>query len=389
MSARVLFHIDINAFYASAHLTIEPELEGKPVVVCRDVQGSVVTTASYEARQYGIGSAMPLSQAKRLCDDLVVVELDFELYNDLSQSFVNIIKSYSKTVEQASIDEVYVDVTDVIKTYDKPLDLAINIQKQLLDELKLPVSIGVGPNKFLAKMASDMDKPLGITVLRIREVETKLWPLAIDQMHGIGKKTVPRLKEIGVHTIGDLNNVSFDKVKLILGNRTQVFIDYANGLGSAKLNTDVSAKSIGQSQTFSKAIFDYDELKEKILKEISQVESRAKASKVMGKTIQFSIRFEDMKPYARSITLDHHINDKEDILERVMGLFSEFEKDLHLGVNFISVTLANLKEIDEIEEQLNLFNINKETDTDHMIDELNNMFGDVFSRASTLLDEDD
>lgn len=389
MSARVLFHIDINAFYASAHLTIEPELEGKPVVVCRDVQGSVVTTASYEARQYGIGSAMPLSQAKRLCDDLVVVELDFELYNDLSQSFVNIIKSYSKTVEQASIDEVYVDVTDVIKTYDKPLDLAINIQKQLLDELKLPVSIGVGPNKFLAKMASDMDKPLGITVLRIREVETKLWPLAIDQMHGIGKKTVPRLKEIGVHTIGDLNNVSFDKVKLILGNRTQVFIDYANGLGSAKLNTDASAKSIGQSQTFSKAIFDYDELKEKILKEISQVESRAKASKVMGKTIQFSIRFEDMKPYARSITLDHHINDKEDILERVMGLFSEFEKDLHLGVNFISVTLANLKEIDEIEEQLNLFNINKETDTDHMIDELNNMFGDVFSRASTLLDEDD
>ncbi|HZJ87415.1 MAG TPA: DNA polymerase IV, partial [Erysipelothrix sp.] len=272
MSARVLFHIDINAFYASAHLTIEPELEGKPVVVCRDVQGSVVTTASYEARQYGIGSAMPLSQAKRLCDDLVVVELDFELYNDLSQSFVNIIKSYSKTVEQASIDEVYVDVTDVIKTYDKPLDLAINIQKQLLDELKLPVSIGVGPNKFLAKMASDMDKPLGITVLRIREVETKLWPLAIDQMHGIGKKTVPRLKEIGVHTIGDLNNVSFDKVKLILGNRTQVFIDYANGLGSAKLNTDASAKSIGQSQTFSKAIFDYDELKEKILKEISQVE---------------------------------------------------------------------------------------------------------------------
>ncbi len=389
MSARVIFHIDINAFYASAHLTVEPELEGKPVVVCRDVQGSVVTTASYEARKFGIGSAMPLSQAKRLCEDLVVVELDFELYSELSQSFVNIIKSYSKTVEQASIDEVYVDVTEVIKTYDKPLDLAVNIQKQLLEELKLPVSIGVGPNKFLAKMASDMDKPLGITVLRIREVENKLWPLPIEEMHGIGKKTVPRLKKIGVHTIGDLNKVSFDQLKPILGNRTQIFIDYSNGYGNATLDTDSSAKSIGQSQTFSQAIYDYDELKEKILKEILEVERRAQNSKVMGKTVQFAIRFEDMKPHARSITLDRHINHREEILERVMGLFSEFEKDLHLGVNFLSVTLSNLKEVDEIEEQLNLFTINKETDTDHMIDELNNMFGDVFTRASTLLDEGD
>lgn len=388
MSARVIFHIDINAFFASAHLILNPELEGKPVAVCRDVQGSVVTTASYEARKFGVGSAMPLSQAKRLCPELIVVELDFEWYQELSSQFVSIVREYSNMIDQASIDEVYVDVTEPIKAYKRPLDMAVAIQKQILTELKLPVSIGVGPNKFLAKMASDMDKPLGITVLRIREVHQKLWPLPIEEMHGIGKKTVPRLKELGVFKIGDLNNVSYDKLKTVLGNRTQVFIDYANGLGSASLNLERDAKSIGQSQTFSSGIYDYDELKEKILTEINEVEKRAKAQNVMGKTVQFSIRFEDMKTYARSVTMDHYLNDKESILERVMGLYGEFEADDHQGVNFISVTLTNLKEADEIEEQLNLFTIDKNLDTDHMIDELNNEFNGVFKRASELLKKD-
>ena len=389
MSARVIFHIDINAFFASAHLILNPELEGKPVVVCRDTQSSVVTTASYEARKYGIGSAMPLAQAKRLCESLIVVELDFEWYTELSEKFVEIVKKYSPLVEQASIDEVYVDVTDPIKRYKKPLDLAVDIQKEILQTLKLPVSIGVGPNRFLAKMASDMDKPMGITVLRIREVQTKLWPLPIEEMHGIGKKTVPRLKKLGIHQIGDLNKVSFDQLKLILGNRTQTFIDYANGIASARIDLDTSAKSIGQSQTFSQAIYDYDELKEKIFTEIKEVERRAQKHKVRGKTIQFSLRFENMKTHARSITLDRYLNDKDELLERVMGLYSEFESESTEGVNFISVTLANLKEIDEIEEQLDLFTIDKNLDTDHMIDELNQHFGHVFTRASALIKKDD
>lgn len=385
MSARVIFHIDINAFFASAHLILDPSLEGKPVVVCRDVQGSVVTTASYEARAYGIGSAMPLSQAKRLCDDLVIVELDFDWYTELSQDFVEIIKEYSNAVQQASIDEVYVDVTETIKTYERPLDLATEIQKRILNELKLPVSIGVAPNTFLAKMASDMQKPLGISVLRIREVQSKLWPMPIEDMHGIGKKTVPRLKDMGINTIGDLNNVSLDDLRVVLGNRAQVFIDYANGKGNNQLELNSNAKSIGQSQTFASAIYDYDELREKILSEIKQLEKRAKDHRLLGKTIQFSIRFDDMKTFARSITLDKYTHDLDEIIERVMSLYSEFESDDHQGVNFISVTLANLKEQESIEEQLDLFTVNKNLNTDDMISELNNEFNGVFKRASALL----
>lgn len=385
MAVRVIFHIDINAFFASAHLIDNPNLIGKPVVVCRDVTGSVVTTASYEARSYGIQSAMPLSHAKRLCDDLRVVELDFNLYQELSSEFVSIIESYSPIVEQASIDEVYVDVTDLIMTYEKPLDLAVDIQKQVLEQLKLPISIGVAPNKFLAKMASDMKKPMGITVLRIREVQDKLWPLPISEMHGIGKKTVPRLKEIGVHTIGDLNDVSYDLLLSILGNRAKSFVDKANGIDPTPIVLDGLAKSIGQSKTFLNPIYDLEELKEKIMVEILEVERRAKIRDLMGKTIQFGIRMDNMESAARSITLDNFTNDREIILENVMSLYSEFEGEG--GVTFISITLSGLRPSDEVVEQIDLFSVDKDLSTDDVIQELNNeLNNNLFFKASKLMD---
>lgn len=384
MASRVVFHIDINAFFASAHLILDPTLQGKPVVVCRDVSGSVVTTASYEARAYGINSAMPLSQAKKLCNTLVVVELDFEWYTELSEQFVDIVRKYSDKIQQASIDEVYVDVSIPILKYEKPLDMAVAIQKEILDTLKLPVSIGVAPNKFLAKMASDMQKPLGITVLRIREVAQKLWPLPIEEMHGIGKKTVPRLKVLGIHTIGDLNRVSFDDLKPILGNRTQDFIDKSNGIDVSGIESGILAKSIGQSKTFHAPIYDLDELKSRIMIEISEVERRAKDQRLLGKTVQFSIRLENMKTAARSVSFDSYINDKDTILERVMSLYSEFEGEG--GVSFISVTLSNLIAQEDLVEQIDLFNIDKTLSVEDVIHELNHEIDSkIFMKASALL----
>ncbi|NLW15036.1 MAG: DNA polymerase IV [Erysipelothrix sp.] len=387
MSARVIFHIDINAFFANAHIIEDPTLEGLPIVVCNNVKGAVITTASYEARKFGVGSAMPLSQAKRLCPQLKIIDINFKLYVDLSRKFVDIIQSYSEDVQQASIDEVFVDLTEKIKEYKHPLDLAVEIQKRVFDSLKLPISIGIAPNKFLAKMASDMDKPLGITVLRKREVETKLWPLPIEDMFGIGKKTVPRLHDIQVFTIGDLNTIPFDTIRGVLGNKTQHFIDHSNGLGSSTIVRETTAKSVGQSQTFSTPIYELDELKSKIIHEIENLEARAKKYHLKGKTIQFAIRFEDSDTAARSISLDYYINDKEEILERVMALYEMFHDKHHKGVTFISITLNNIKVIDEIEEQLNIFSLNKDLDTDTMIDNLNENFGGGFARASTLFDK--
>ncbi|CAH2762499.1 DNA polymerase IV [Erysipelothrix amsterdamensis] len=384
--AQVIFHIDINAFYASAHLITDSSLYGKPVVVCSNQRGSVVTTASYEARSYGVNSAMPLAQAKRLCPHLEVIEVDFELYQDLSVKFMNIIRSYSAIMQPASIDECYVDMTDVIKKYEKPLDLAVEIQKSVWEALRLPISIGVAPNKFLAKMASDMQKPRGITVLRIREVPQKLWPLSIDSMHGIGQKTVPKLKRIGIETIGDLAHFNPDHLKNILGINAQNFVQKANGYDHSVIDTDVTMKSIGQSKTFKDAMTELDEIRNAILNELGEVIRRMERQDVVGKTISFSIRLDDYKTATRSFTFDEYTSDQNLVFERLMSLYDEFEGEG--GVSFISVTMTNLMPKDEIIEQLNIFDDLDEITVNDIIQRLNKELSqDLFKTTRSILKE--
>lgn len=384
--AQVIFHIDINAFYASAHLITDSSLYGKPVVVCSNQRGSVVTTASYEARSFGVNSAMPLAHAKRLCPNLEVIEVDFELYQELSVKFMNIIRSYSAVMQPASIDECYVDMTEVIKKYEKPLDLAVEIQKNIWEALRLPISIGVAPNKFLAKMASDMQKPRGITVLRIREVSQKLWPLSIESMYGIGKKTVPKLKQMGIETIGDLARFNPDHLKSILGVNAQNFVQKANGYDHSVIDTDVTMKSIGQSKTFKDAMTDLDEIRNAILNELVEVMRRMERQDVVGKTVSFSIRLDDYKTATRSFTFDKYTRDQNLVFERLMSLYDEFEGEG--GVSFISVTMTNLLPKDEIIEQLNIFDDLDEITVNDIIQRLNKELNqDLFKTTRSVLKE--
>ncbi|MDV7680278.1 DNA polymerase IV [Erysipelothrix rhusiopathiae] len=384
--AQVIFHIDINAFYASAHLITDSSLYGKPVVVCSNQRGSVVTTASYEARSFGVNSAMPLAHAKRLCPNLEVIEVDFDLYQELSVKFMNIIRSYSAVMQPASIDECYVDMTEVIKKYEKPLDLAVEIQKNIWEALRLPISIGVAPNKFLAKMASDMQKPRGITVLRIREVSQKLWPLSIESMYGIGQKTVPKLKQMGIETIGDLARFNPDHLKSILGVNAQNFVQKANGYDHSVIDTDVTMKSIGQSKTFKDAMTDLDEIRNAILNELVEVKRRMERQDVVGKTVSFSIRLDDYKTATRSFTFDEYTRDQNLVFERLMSLYDEFEGEG--GVSFISVTMTNLLPKDEIIEQLNIFDDLDEITVNDIIQRLNKELNqDLFKTTRSVLKE--
>lgn len=384
--AQVIFHIDINAFYASAHLITDSSLYGKPVVVCSNQRGSVVTTASYEARSFGVNSAMPLAHAKRLCPNLEVIEVDFDLYQELSVKFMNIIRSYSAVMQPASIDECYVDMTEVIKKYEKPLDLAVEIQKNIWEALRLPISIGVAPNKFLAKMASDMQKPRGITVLRIREVSQKLWPLSIESMYGLGQKTVPKLKQIGIETIGDLARFNPDHLKSILGVNAQNFVQKANGYDHSVIDTDVTMKSIGQSKTFKDAMTDLDEIRNAILNELVEVKRRMERQDVVGKTVSFSIRLDDYKTATRSFTFDEYTRDQNLVFERLMSLYDEFEGEG--GVSFISVTMTNLLPKDEIIEQLNIFDDLDEITVNDIIQRLNKELNqDLFKTTRSVLKE--
>ena len=316
MAGRVILHIDLNSYFASAEILKNSALEGQPVVVAGLHRRSVVSTASYEARKYGVHSAMPLHMAMEKCPNLVVVQGDYGWYEELSNRFFKYLRRFSSLIEPASIDECYMDVTDVIKDYKRPLDLAWQIQKSVQKDLKLPCSIGVAPNKFLAKMASDMRKPMGITILRKQEVPKKLWPLPISDMWGIGKKTVPLLIKHGITTIGDLADAENEsKIMTLLGKHAYTYIQNARGNGSAQLSFNTSVQSISQSTTLDRDITDYEEVKTVLKRLAATLSRRAREDHIKGSLISISIRYFDFTNAVRSTNIHSYTDDANVLLE--------------------------------------------------------------------------
>ncbi len=198
-NGRVILHVDMNSFYASVEMACEPSLKGKPLAIAGNVEErrGIIVTCSYEARKFGVKTAMPLWEAKKLCPALIVRKPNFDRYREASAGMFDVLRRYTSLVEPVSIDEGYMDITESYQL-GSPIEIAKSIQTALLKELDLPSSIGIAPNKFLAKMASDMKKPLGITVLRKRDVPNVLWPMACFEMHGVGKKTAEKLAPLGI-----------------------------------------------------------------------------------------------------------------------------------------------------------------------------------------------
>ena len=363
MAGRVIFHIDLNSFFASAEVLKNSALEGQPVVVAGMHRRSVVSTASYEARNYGVHSAMPLHMALEKCPQLVVVQGDYAWYEELSRRFFNYVKRFSPYLEPASIDECYIDVTEAIRAYKRPLDLAWRIQKGVYEDLRLPCSIGVGPNKFLAKMASDMRKPMGITVLRRQEIERKLWPLSIADMFGIGKKTVPLLERQGIYTIGDFANPANEaKIMALMGKHAYQLIQNARGFGSNRLDYNTSVQSISQSTTLDTNIVEYEEVKSVFKRLANKLSQRAKQEDLRGALISISIRYADFTNAVRSTTISEYTNDADVLLEHALLLFDQHNngKEIrHLGIGLGSL-FSKTRTVD----QINLFQDVKAEPTD-------------------------
>lgn len=352
---RVLFHIDLNAFYVNAEILRKPSLEGEKIAVGGSIHRGVISCASYAARAFGVRSAMPVSKALECCPDLILLPTDFAWYEATSQRFFEFLRRYSNLIEPASIDEGYIDVTETIKQYQRPLDLAWEIQQSLLNELHLPCSIGVAPNRFLAKMASDMRKPLGITILRMQEVERKLWPMQIDAMYGIGKKSAALLHSKNIHTIGDFANPENERLILqLLGKASISKIQNTRGFDSNQLVLETSIQSISRSTTLLHDTNDSEEAK-LILKELClEVAKKAKEEGIFGKTLSLTIRYCDFSNIVRSVTLPQAVNQFELMYENITHLFDKFyDTDIplrHLRVNLGSL-VSNQKKMD----QINLF----------------------------------
>lgn len=380
--AKVILHIDLNAFFASAMQIKYPHLIGKPLAVCSNARGSVVTTASYEARAYGVKSAMPLAIAKQKCPDLEVVGTDFEWFNNLSLQFVNLLKTYTPLVEKASIDECYLDVTQKIKTYKKPLNLVVEIQQDIKESLGLQCSIGLAPNKFLAKMASDMRKPNGITILRKREIQQKLWPLPVGSMVYVGQKMTAKLKKAEIHTIGDLANSNLQDLIPLLGNQAYIVHQRAWGEDQDPVVVEHDVKSISASQSLYDPIMEYDEVSLLIKTLVDDIAAKCKKNQISGKTLTLSLKLEDGTILTKSKRNDEGYSIATELYQVGMLLFDLV--DQQEPIKFISISLMNLEQ-QEYDAIYNLFSMNSINDVDDIIKTTNNLLGkNVLIKANEL-----
>ncbi|MCP8616787.1 DNA polymerase IV [Salirhabdus salicampi] len=357
----IIFHVDMNSFYASVEMAYNPNLKGKPVAIAGNPEErkGIIVTSSYEARAKGVKTTMPLWQAKKLCPNLVVMRPNFDRYREASRHIFQILSDVTPVVQPVSIDEGYMDVTECAHL-GTPLEIAQNIQERIFDELDLPCSIGIAPNKFLAKMASDMKKPMGITVLRKRELQEKLWPLPIEEMYGVGSKTAEKLKNIEIETIGDLAKADAYHLKSLLGINGEHLKNRANGYDPRPVDPDAVSefKSIGNSKTLPYDTTDEMEIR-KVIRQLSQkVVERMKRKKVLAETIQVMIRYHNRKTITRSKHVHDFLETVDDISERAYTLLLDNWNGE--PIRLLGVTAQDLVDKDEVAKQLDLFTFEKE-----------------------------
>jgi len=356
--SKVIMHIDLNAFFACAEELRHPEWSGKPIVVAGEGPRSVVATASYQARAYGVHSAMPYYQAKELCPQAIFVPPDFGYYSMLSRSFFAYLKRYSLIIEEASIDEGYVDMTKATQHVHDAYRYFGNIQAGLLKEIGLKCSIGVAPTKFLAKMASDMKKPMGITFIYRKDLATKLYPLPVGACFGIGKKTVPHLQALGIQTIGDFQKMAAkDDPRLmeLFGKSYASLKAAVNGRSSDVVDpTPMDPKSLGHSETFDYDTNDVDFIKNKIHQLSMEVAAGVKRDKKKGKTIRLTLKDSEFRSHVKSNTLSEATDDPETIYMNACRLYEA--NYLGMMTRLVGVALDNLVDPHEETVQMNFWN---------------------------------
>lgn len=254
MSGRKIVHVDMDAFYASVEQRDNPELRGKPVVVAWRGKRSVVCAASYEARRFGVRSAMAATQAERLCPEAVFVPPDFPRYRAVSRAVREIFQRHTDSIEPLSLDEAYLDVTENKTDIATATKVASMIRRQIREELHLTASAGVAPNKFLAKIASDWRKPDGLFVIQPSDVEGFLTPLPVGRIPGVGKVTEARLKELGIHTVGDLRTRTAEELHSLFGRYGQRLYELARGIDENPVVSNQPTKSISSEDTFEQDV---------------------------------------------------------------------------------------------------------------------------------------
>ena len=381
----------MNSFYASVEQAHNPSLKGKPIAVAGNPKErrGILVTCSYEARARGIYTTMSVWEAKRKCPELILLPPNFESYRAASKAMFDILRSYTPMVEPVSIDEGYIDLTDV-DIQDDAVAFAKSIQQRILRELDLPCSIGIAPNKFLAKTASNMKKPMGITVLRKREVSQQLWHLPVIEMHGVGESTSKKLESLGIITIGNIASASPEILKSKLGKAGARLYNRSHGIDDREVNPEsiFETKSVGNSTTLPYDETNMDEL-QKVLRRLSgKVASRLESKNLAGRSITIHIRDASWKNKTRSKTVTNRLFKEDEIFQLAFQLFeSAWNSE---PIRLLGVTVNNVFDKGESVEQLSIFNYEehaKEEPILKLVEQLQTKFGAGIIKRGIKLDK--
>ena len=356
--SRVVFHVDMDAFYVSVERRENPDLNGKPVIVGADPKSGtgrgVVMACSYEAREMGIRSGMPIGMAWRKVPTAVYLRPNYELYGAVSESVINVLRSYADILEHVSIDEAFLDVTSKVHGFDDASGYAARVKAAVREREGLACTIGVGPNKSIAKIASDLAKPDGVKVVRPEEVAAFLDPLPVTKISGVGTKTAELLERVGVRTIGELARFPGAELKKILGKNSVWLWGIARGMEQLPVEERPDPKSISVERTFDRDVSEWTTVQETLRDVAHNVFLRAHAQGATFRTIGIKIRFEGFQTHLRERTLGSHVLDEKVLTDVAQDLVKEFA-GRRRRVRLLGVRVTHLERPKTKQPQLTAF----------------------------------
>lgn len=342
----------MDAFFASVEQLDNPDLRGKPVAVGGSSDRGVVAAASYEARRFGVRSAMSSKVAKRKCPELVFVKARFDRYKEISEKIINIFHEYTDLVEPLSIDEAYLDVTLAKRGKPSATLIAREIKKRIYDETGLTASAGVSFNKFLAKVASDVNKPNGIFVITPADAQEFIDHLEVKKFYGIGKVSARKLNEIGVWFGRDLKKVDRLELQRMFGKSGNYYYEICRGVDKRPVHSSRERKSVGAEYTFHNDLYKAAELEENLQKIAERVWKRASKSKVKARTLTLKYKYSDFEQHTRSITMEPYFFSEAVFLEESRRLLAD--ESFTKGIRLLGLTLSNFLHEEKVPEAVQL-----------------------------------
>lgn len=379
-------HVDMDAFFAAIEQRDNPHLKGKPVVIGADPKKGkgrgVVSTCSYEARRFGIHSAMPISMAYRKCPEAVFLPVDGKKYVKVSYEIYDILYDFTPVIEPISIDEAFLDITGSYRLFGTPLKTCILIKAKIKKETDLTASIGLAPTKMVAKIASDLKKPNGLVVVSKDKLLDFLWPLDISKLWGLGKKSESALRSLRINTIGDLARMNIWNLVDIFGKNGVHFWNLANGVDDRAVETETETKSVGNETTFSKDINNEREIKSELMFLCEKVSDRLRRYGFKARTVTLKIRLENFKTHTRGSTLDEATNFTDVLYKKIKELYNRFDKK-GKKIRLVGVKTSNLSSIDSRDSLFEEKSDKKKEDIHKAVDKIRERFGDLSIHRAT------